>query len=50
MKSIDLLEQWLEEADIDPVLHKWIVEYARGRGQRTVGHDGHMQRDGLLMY
>jgi hypothetical protein len=36
MKSIDLLEQWLEEADIDPVLHKCIVKYARGRGQRAM--------------
>jgi hypothetical protein len=33
MKSIDLLEQWLEEADMDSVLHECIVEYARGRGQ-----------------
>jgi hypothetical protein len=32
MKSTDLLEQWLEEADTDPVLHECIVEYARGRG------------------
>jgi hypothetical protein len=36
MKSIDLLEQWLEEADRDPVLHKCIVKYARGRGQRAM--------------
>ena len=33
MKSIDLLEQWLEEVDTDPDLVECIVEYARGRGQ-----------------
>jgi hypothetical protein len=33
MNSINLLEQWLEEADTNPVLCKCIVEYARGRGQ-----------------
>jgi hypothetical protein len=36
MKSIDLLEQWLEEADTDPVLHECIVEYARVRGQQAM--------------
>jgi hypothetical protein len=33
MKSVDLLEQWLEELDMDPDLLECIVEYARGRGQ-----------------
>jgi hypothetical protein len=33
LKSIDLLEQWLEEVDTDPDLLECIVEYARGRGQ-----------------
>ncbi len=33
MKSIDLLEQWLEEVDADPDLLECIVEYARGRSQ-----------------
>ncbi len=32
-KSIDLLEQWLEEVDTDPDLIECIMEYARGRGQ-----------------
>jgi hypothetical protein len=36
MKSIDLLEQWLEEVDTDPDLVECIVEYARGRGQVTM--------------
>jgi hypothetical protein len=36
MKSIDLLEQWLEEADTDPVPHECIVKYARGRGQLAI--------------
>jgi hypothetical protein len=36
IKSIDLLEQWIEEADMDPVLHECIFEYARGRGQRAM--------------
>ncbi len=33
LKSIDLLEQWLEEVDTGPDLLECIVEYARGRGQ-----------------
>ncbi len=33
LKSIDLLEQWLEEADTDPDLLECIVENSRGRGQ-----------------
>jgi hypothetical protein len=33
MKSIDLLDAWLKEAETDPNLHGCIVEYAKGRGQ-----------------
>jgi hypothetical protein len=33
LKSIDLLEQWLEKVDTDPDLLECIVEFARGRGQ-----------------
>jgi hypothetical protein len=33
MKSINQLEQWLEEVDTDPDLLRCIVEYARRRGQ-----------------
>jgi hypothetical protein len=33
MKSVNLLEQWLEEVDTDSDLLECIVEYARGRGQ-----------------
>jgi hypothetical protein len=36
LKSIDLLEQWLEEVDTDPDLLECIVEFARGRGQVTM--------------
>jgi hypothetical protein len=32
MHSIDLLEQWLVEADTDPNLSECLVEYAKGRG------------------
>ncbi len=34
--SIDLLEQWLVEVDTDPELRECLVEYARGRGGRTM--------------
>ena len=34
--SIDLLEQWLVEVDTDPDLRECLVEYARGRGGRTM--------------
>jgi len=33
---IDLLEQWLVEVDTDPDLRECLVEYARGRGGRTM--------------
>ena len=33
MGSIDLLDDWLEENDTDPVLHEGILRYARGRGE-----------------
>ena len=36
MHSIDLLEQWLVEVDTDPHLRECLVEYARGRGGRTM--------------
>ncbi len=36
MKSINILEQWLVEVDMDPNLSHCIVEYARGRGQLTM--------------
>jgi hypothetical protein len=36
MHSIDLLEQWLDEVDTDPDLMECLVEYARGRGGRTM--------------
>ena len=36
MKSVNLLEQWLEEVDTDPDLLKCIVEYTRGRGQLAI--------------
>ena len=36
MHSIDLLEQWLVEVDTDPDLRECLVEYARGRGGRTM--------------
>jgi hypothetical protein len=36
LKSIGLLEQWLEEVDTDPDLLECIVEYARGRRQVAI--------------
>jgi hypothetical protein len=47
--SIDLLEQWLVEVDTDPELRECLVEYARGRGGRTMteicrGMDNRYQR------
>jgi hypothetical protein len=36
MKTINLLEQWLVEVDMDPDLSGCIVECARGRGQLTM--------------
>ena len=36
MKSIDLLEQWLQEAETDPDLRFCIVEYAKGRGNSSM--------------
>ena len=49
MHSIDLLEQWLVEVDIDPDLRECLVEYARGRGGHTMteicrGMDNRYQR------
>jgi hypothetical protein len=34
--SIELLEHWLVEVDTDPNLRECMVEYARGRGGRTM--------------
>jgi hypothetical protein len=36
MHSIDLLEHWLVEVDIDPDLRECMVEYAKGRGSLTM--------------
>ena len=36
MHSIDLLEHWLVEVDTDPDLRECMVEYATGRGGRTM--------------
>ena len=49
MRLIDLLEHWLVEVDTDPNLRECMVEYARGRGGRTMleifrGMDNRYQR------
>ena len=35
-RTIDLMEGWMEEVDTDPILLDCIVEYACGRGGRTM--------------
>lgn len=36
MKTIDLLEEWLEEADTDPDLLRCLILYARSRGEESM--------------
>ena len=45
MRSIDMLERWMMEAGIDPMLQECLVEYCKGRGgvsmdtiSRGLGH------------
>ena len=34
--AVDLLEQWLRDTGTDPIIHQGLVEYARGRGGKTL--------------
>jgi hypothetical protein len=43
-RSIDLVDKWLENDGTDPTLRKCLIEYAHGRGGKTmseiVGYGG----------
>eukprot|EP00956_Cyclotella_meneghiniana_P010987 scaffold15408_cov41-Cyclotella_meneghiniana.AAC.5 len=36
-KSINLVEQWMKDQGTEPTLRKMLIEYAHGRGGKTMG-------------